>query len=510
MCGSFNISIIQVFQCLNSLKINQMIKRMPKLLFTVTILSLFLFSCQEDETDGLEVNQLKGRIVFNMDIVSDQLKSSSPEDFTSLSTAIVSISTAEGDSSLLEFEPLKLFRIGSALFTEELVLPNNQYVLTHFFLQDSTGNTLYACPQEGSEQAQNVTHPVPIEFTVLPGETTPVSVEVLSTQNLSPDDFGFSYFEVGFVETLPLLISAVDSESFNPLVAQINIQAGTNYSFSTTLDDLRFNTVQIKDGFDLYTITVTKDGYESVSDDYSLDEIKTYLESPLMVVLELKDVNLEGNMVLNYPLNGNFFDYGVNGYHLSGGNIELCGDRFGVDSMAFSFTGDGGLTYYNTTIIDQSEPQTLTAWFKTNDSNQNPEFGGFIAIIIGSEGAGAGSRFSINMKDGYLRANYGDGYDELDQMYHDQLLSEVQYNDGEWHMAALVSNGDYGQLSLFVDGELIDQKVSKRSNNNQVDGLDIKIGGDSYRSYFSGSIDEVSLYNKALNEAEIKYLYSGR
>jgi hypothetical protein len=483
-------------------------KNFPNLLMSITFLSLFLLSCEKNDTLENGVNPVKGKITFNLNQAASDLKSSSPEDFLSLSSAIVSIETANGDSSILKFAELKLFRIGTALFTEALTLPEDDYVLTHFFLQDSTGNTLYVCPQEGSLQAQNVNKPVPIEFTVLPGQTNPVSVEVLSTKNHSPEDFGLSYFEVNFVKTFALWISAVDSKNDSPLAAQVQIDADASYSFLTTIDSSRFNIIQIKDELGHYTFTVSKEGYQPKSVIFPLDSLKKHSESPLVFILERIDHSLQSNIILDYQLNGNAFDDGVNGYHLDGFNVEHGNDRFGNDAMAFTFNGQGGLAQYDKTIINQSDEQTLTAWFNTSSLNQHPEYGGFIAVIIGSEGAGEGSRFSLNIKNGYVRANYGDGFDPSDLMWHDRLVSDVAYNDGEWHFVAFVSTGDYGQLSLYVDGELVGQQAATRSNNNQVDGLDIKIGGDSFASYFTGNIDEVTLYNKALNEAEIKYLFS--
>jgi hypothetical protein len=387
-------------------------KRFSNLLMALAILSFSLISCEDNTVPKDEIQQ-NGKITFNLNPESNQLKSVVPEDFSSLSTAIISIKTTDGDTT-----ELKLVRSGSYLFTEEISLPVGDYNLTEFFLQDSLKNTVYACPKEDSPLASYVMDPLPINFSVTADESTPVAVEVLSTIEQTPEEFGFSYFDI------------------------------------------------------------------------------TFIEQPI-----------ESSIVLNYQLNGNPVDNGIFGYHLNVNNAEPCSDRFGQDSMSYVFSGESGLTLYDVPIINQSKPQSLSIWFKTTDSHSYRDYGGLLITIIGTENGGDGSRFSLNIKDGYLRANYGDGWDDSNQDWNDRITSEQKFDDGEWHLATFVSTGDQGMIYLYADGELVGKQEPIRSNHDHIEGLDIKISGDRHQSYFNGCIDEAILYNRALTPQEVKGLY---
>ncbi len=478
------------------------------LLLTLSMIGFFLVSCEKNDTELDENLKKEGRISFSLTSLESELKSSSIDDFSKLSNAVISIANHNSDSTLIDLQELKLFRIGEALYTEEISLPEGDYELTQFFLQDSANNTLYACPHEGSEQAQNVQNPLPVEFSVAAKETTPVAVEVLSTKDHSPGDFGFSYFEIGFVDTFPLLVNIIDAETQELLSGELEISADSSYSFVKAIDAVMFNRVSVKDGIQSYTISVDKEGYEVYTERFLLDSLKAYDQTPLTISLSKESSSLSESLILNYELNSNAFDFGIYGYNLDVSNAELCQDRFNRDSMAYSFDGQSKLTLYDVPIINQSEAQSLTVWFKTTESHSSREYGGVLITILGSENGYDGSRFSLNIKNGYLRGNYGDGWLDTDQEWNDRLTSETRYDDGEWHFATFVSTGDDGLISLYADGVLVGQQVPLRSNHDQLEGLDIKIGGENYRSFFNGCIDNVKLYDKALSQEEINYLYN--
>ncbi|MEU4995816.1 sialidase family protein [Streptomyces sp. NPDC021622] len=78
------------------------------------------------------------------------------------------------------------------------------------------------------------------------------------------------------------------------------------------------------------------------------------------------------------------------------------------------------------------------------------------------------------------------------------------YNDGQWHHIALRRGG--GQLTLSVDGTRISTAdVPGTVTRNSGYGFHVGQRVDS-RAHFSGSIDEVRVYDRALSDAELTEL----
>ena len=78
------------------------------------------------------------------------------------------------------------------------------------------------------------------------------------------------------------------------------------------------------------------------------------------------------------------------------------------------------------------------------------------------------------------------------------------YNDGEWHhIVGVIKSGE--RTKVYVDGELKGQSTNVLTGSVQNSyNVRIGIGGNGH---FNGFIASVRIYNRALSEAEIKYLY---
>jgi hypothetical protein len=90
-----------------------------------------------------------------------------------------------------------------------------------------------------------------------------------------------------------------------------------------------------------------------------------------------------------------------------------------------------------------------------------------------------------------------------------QLISTSNVNDGAWHFVAATFDGTT-QL-LYVDGELeasaINTNPSWADNHHFCIGSFCDPSGNSFLS-FSGLIDEVEIYNRALTVSEINAIYN--
>jgi len=81
------------------------------------------------------------------------------------------------------------------------------------------------------------------------------------------------------------------------------------------------------------------------------------------------------------------------------------------------------------------------------------------------------------------------------------------YNDGQWHHLALRRGGR--QLTLFIDGTPISTAdVPGSVSRNSPFGVHIGQRMDS-RAYFTGAIDDVRVYDRALGDDEITGVGNG-
>ncbi|MEU5576475.1 exo-alpha-sialidase [Streptomyces huasconensis] len=81
------------------------------------------------------------------------------------------------------------------------------------------------------------------------------------------------------------------------------------------------------------------------------------------------------------------------------------------------------------------------------------------------------------------------------------------YNDGEWHHVAL--RRSEGLLTLFLDEERVTAPdVPGSVSRNSAFGVHIGQRMDS-RAHFTGSVDDVAVYDRALSDAEVEALRTG-
>ncbi|MCS5611856.1 MAG: LamG domain-containing protein [Candidatus Poribacteria bacterium] len=89
--------------------------------------------------------------------------------------------------------------------------------------------------------------------------------------------------------------------------------------------------------------------------------------------------------------------------------------------------------------------------------------------------------------------------------------SEAVLKDGQWHHAAIsFKGGDF--LRMYVDGKLANDSKATATKTLFDNETTLKIGQDfneDAKRFFNGVIDEVAIFNRALNEAEIKTVMKG-
>jgi hypothetical protein len=197
-----------------------------------------------------------------------------------------------------------------------------------------------------------------------------------------------------------------------------------------------------------------------------------------------------------WPFNGNANDESGNGNHGIVNGATLTTDRNGNVNSAYSF--DGLSNYISTTDIDIQNSSSITVWVyplgtigsivdKTYDQ---PYHSGICLIYNNStNGLYAHTGWSGNPNNNIFPT----------PSYNLQL--------GHWQHIVFVING--GTVNIYINGGLVytQTNVNAISQNDDVLLFGKAVWGGNL---FSGQLDDIAIYNRALTQQEITALYQAQ
>lgn len=166
-----------------------------------------------------------------------------------------------------------------------------------------------------------------------------------------------------------------------------------------------------------------------------------------------------------------------------------------------SFSGDGSGYLVGSTQLNGPNTFSVSAWFKTDTTS-----GGKIVGFGDQQNGNSGSydRHIYMDNAGHLTFGTYTGNTET-------VVTPNTYNDNQWHsvVATLGSNG----MRLYVDGALVGQ--SDNTAAQPYAGY-WRVGGDNLNgwpnrpnsSYFAGSIDDVAVWDWAIDSSTVGTLYN--
>jgi hypothetical protein len=184
------------------------------------------------------------------------------------------------------------------------------------------------------------------------------------------------------------------------------------------------------------------------------------------------------------------------------------GFRFspGISGTAFSFAGDERVIYVpNDPTLNPTTALTVEAWICM--WGNYPGVGG---AIVGKDGVNCDRQYMLGMVDRH-RQGVSSVPNSWGFRAHLGVAGRFEFVDGVttirpgiWHHVAMVYDG--ANLRLYLDGRL--------ENSSSLTGLitatpqPLIIGGSVPGPWnFTGEVDELSLYDRALTEAEISTIY---
>lgn len=207
-------------------------------------------------------------------------------------------------------------------------------------------------------------------------------------------------------------------------------------------------------------------------------------------------VNLQTDVIAFYPFNnGSLKDYSGHNYDLTNIGAEIGEDRAGNPDCAYSFhiSNFSYLQYTDPVFLDdfQTRPFSISLWYKNLLTG-----GGTYELLMG-RGSG------LHCPDTYGQWSIG-LYDLRNPVFGINQYSDwFQLNDTSRSWKHLVVTCAGTDMKIYVNGELSPYTPQGTCGPLTANEGDLLLG-----QWFTGSIDDVIIYNRVLNAGEITQLYS--
>lgn len=153
--------------------------------------------------------------------------------------------------------------------------------------------------------------------------------------------------------------------------------------------------------------------------------------------------------------------------------------------------------------MDATEAVTMACWINPN----KPAAQCWLYYLISKWNyhAGNGRCYLIGLLDG-AGMTFFISSDGTDAAMSRLDGGTIEYGSGKWQHVAGTHDGS--EMKIYINGEEVGQLAAKRKIFVDKEGMSIGAGsfGKEAAARFTGIIDEVALYNRALSEGELKKL----
>ena len=203
--------------------------------------------------------------------------------------------------------------------------------------------------------------------------------------------------------------------------------------------------------------------------------------------------NLWDGMVAHYSFNGNANNVKAN-YNGTVSGATLSRGRGNDNNTAYSFDGVDDYIDFGSGILSGNGSFTIVVWINSTDNSSR--------ILQQRDAQGFNGQYMLDILDnGSIKFNtyyYGFKWN---------VTSSSALNDGSWHHLAFVQKDNGGQM--YLNG-ILEQTDNTGGKVNLTSSLKTYIGGDlrDYNSYYSGKVDDLRIYSRALSVSEIQTLHN--
>ena len=210
--------------------------------------------------------------------------------------------------------------------------------------------------------------------------------------------------------------------------------------------------------------------------------------------------NINSGMVAYFPFNGNARNMIDDAMPANVDGAILSTDRFGRKNSAYSFDGVEAYIQVEVGNMPASQSTQSFSWWYLVDEIQtySHEFGAGNMIVLVDSGSGIGIQFGFR-GDGYNTLgldtwNWGGG----------TLLEVAPPAVKDWHHCVYTYDG--ATHRFYLDGnEIASSHVEPQKGTPKQLMLGNYPSGDQF---YKGKLDDLRIYNRVLNPAEIYSLYA--
>jgi hypothetical protein len=224
--------------------------------------------------------------------------------------------------------------------------------------------------------------------------------------------------------------------------------------------------------------------------------------------------SLKAGLVAYYPFNGNANDLSINKYNGNVNGATLTTDRNGVANQAYLFADNQDITIPNSSKLN-TYPLSVSLWYNVNrlgDQENSNIFSKYVPALWNGFQILLCDCRSVSNKGGI----YNDGFtvipwylrstnDKILGYYDEDSFLQKNISKNVWYHFVFIV--DKSGSKIYVNGQLVDTDTWTGKEGASNNDLLWKIGG-LYHTWFNGKIDDVGVWNRALSETEIGYLYS--
>ncbi len=240
----------------------------------------------------------------------------------------------------------------------------------------------------------------------------------------------------------------------------------------------------------------------------------------VLVVLSLSyhcglfaQVNLNSGLVAYYPFNGNANDESGLNHHPVFNNATLTEDRFDVPNSAYYFNGiDNHMRVPDAPDLNFTDQISIAVWVKPEGFYYGNCHGNSI-IVKGLDTDPVG-RYTIRFEDAQ-HLNGANCAVTIPDTLHQNYWAPGAFSYGgytpyvqkdEW--VSVIYTYDGQEAKLYINCELVISNTTNLSFTNPYDLFLGKLDSQTHPYWYKGVIDDVRLYNRALTEAEVRYIAS--
>lgn len=226
------------------------------------------------------------------------------------------------------------------------------------------------------------------------------------------------------------------------------------------------------------------------------------------------NADLMDGLVASYLFDGNANDSSGHGYNGTNNGATATIDRFGNPNGALNFNGSSNYVDLASLVpvLTGQGQGSISMWFMHGPSTlehpenpfdvllSGPGTNGWLGLYLGNDGSNLQNESVAFFYPGPVDGGYLNGHSF--------------YLDSNWHHVVIEMGSDFN--ALYIDGikmqTVYGWNGNETSGNSMWEGLTrLAIGHNLYQPspyFFTGLIDDVRIYNRALDSTEVGQLYN--